>query len=211
MRTGSTRSVRASLVSLSLIAAVWAQGAVDPPFDIVIAGGRVVDGAGNPWYGGDLGIRGQRIDAIGDLSGASARRRIDAAGRVVSPGFIDMHSHASWKLLIDGRAASKVTQGVTLEVEGEGESIAPVNDAFVAARRESYERLGMNPDWRSIDDYFRRFERTPPAVNFATHIGTVNPREMVIGHRGQIARASRRFGTRIVLKQGTGRWRAADR
>jgi dihydroorotase/N-acyl-D-amino-acid deacylase len=148
----------------------------------VIAGGRIVDGAGNPWYRGDVGIRGKRIAAIGNLSGASARRRIDAAGRIVSPGFIDMHSHASWKLLIDGRASSKVTQGITLEVEGEGESIAPMNDAFVAARRDSYERFGMKPDWRSLGDYFRRLESTPPAVNFATHIGTLNPREMVVGH-----------------------------
>jgi N-acyl-D-aspartate/D-glutamate deacylase len=182
MWTGLTRHACVAALALSFAAVGQAELSADAPFDIVIVGGRIVDGAGNPWYRGDVGIRGRRIASIGNLSGASARRRIDAAGRVVSPGFIDMHSHASWKLLIDGRAASKITQGVTLEIEGEGESIAPVNDAFLAARRKSYERLGMNPDWRSLDDYFRRLERTPPAVNFATHIGTVNPREMVIGH-----------------------------
>ncbi|MGH9334906.1 MAG: N-acyl-D-amino-acid deacylase family protein, partial [Vicinamibacteria bacterium] len=109
-------------------------------------------------------------------------RRIDAGGKVVCPGFIDMHSHASWKLLVDGRAASKITQGVTLEIEGEGESLAPLTDAMVEDRRKEYERFGIEPDWRSLDDYFRRFERTPPTVNFATYIGTVNPRVMVVGY-----------------------------
>jgi len=175
------RGARASLVALGLTAKAWARESPVAPFDIVITGGRVVDGAGNPWYEADVGIRGNRIAAIGNLSSVSVRRRIDAGGRIVCPGFIDMHSHASWKLLIDGRSASKVTQGITLEVEGEGESIAPVNDAFVAARRGSYERLGMKPDWRSLGDYFRRLESARPAVNFATHIGTLNPREMVIG------------------------------
>jgi N-acyl-D-aspartate/D-glutamate deacylase len=201
MRSGSRRSVCASLVALSLTARAGARAADLPPFDIVIAGGRVVDGAGNPWYRGDVGIRGQRIAAIGDLSAATARRRIDAAGRVVCPGFIDMHSHASWKVLIDGRAASKVTQGVTLEVEGEGESIAPVNDAMVAARQQSYQRLGMNPDWRSLDDYFRRFERTRPAVNFATHIGSVNPREMVIGHADRPATKAELEQMKAIVRQ----------
>ncbi len=151
-------------------------------FDVVIEGGRVVDGAGNPWFYSDVGIRGQRIAAIGDLSGAEAERRIAAEGKIVCPGFIDMHSHASWGLLVDGRAASKITQGVTLEIEGEGESVAPLTDAMVEARRKEYTRFGIEPDWRSLDDYFRRFERTPPTVNFATYIGTVNPREMVVGH-----------------------------
>lgn len=183
MSRGWTRNGRLSLLALSLTAVAAATPApVDPPFDLVISGGHIVDGTGNPWFRGDVGIRGKRIAAIGDLSKAKAARRIDAASRVVCPGFVDMHSHASWKLLVDGRAASKVTQGITLEVEGEGESIAPVNEAFLAARRDEYERLGIKPDWRTLGDYFRRLERTPPTVNFATHIGTLNPREMVIGH-----------------------------
>jgi N-acyl-D-amino-acid deacylase len=172
----------ASFLALSLAALAARAAAAEAPFDVVIAGGRIVDGAGNPWYLGDVGIRDKRIAAIGDLRKAAARRRIDAAGRVVCPGFVDMHSHASWKLLIDGRAASKVSQGVTLEVEGEGESIAPVDDAFIAAHRAEYDRLGMKPDWKSLGDYFRRLERTPATVNFATHVGSANVREMVVGH-----------------------------
>src|SRR5262245_2957330 len=141
MATGSRRRVWALVVASSLSFLSTAvlstsvlstalpgptRAAADAPFDVVIAGGHIVDGAGNPWYGADVGIRDKRIAAIGNLRMAAARRRIDAAGRVVCPGFVDMHSHASWKLLVDGRAVSKVTQGVTLEVEGEGESIAPV-------------------------------------------------------------------------------------
>ncbi len=157
----------------------------EPPqdsFDIVLAGGRIVDGTGSPWFRADVGITGKRIAGIGDLSRARARRRVDAAGKIVSPGFIDMHSHASWGLLVDGRAASKITQGVTLEIEGEGESVAPLSDAMVEASREEFSRFGVDPEWRSLEDFFERFARTPPAVNFATHIGTSNPRQMVVGH-----------------------------
>lgn len=186
------------LVALMGAAAMRAD---DMYFDLIIERGRIVDGTGNPWYWADLGIRGKKVAAIGDLSKAQARRRIDAAGRIVSPGFIDMHSHASWKLLVDGRAASKITQGVTLEVEGEGESIAPVNDAFIAARRNEYDRLGVKPDWRSLDDYFQRLERTPPTVNFATHVGSLNPREMVIGHADRPASKEELEWMKAIVRQ----------
>ena len=155
--------------------------AANPPLALIIEHGRLVDGTGNPWRRADVGIREKKIVAIGDLAQAQAARRIDAADRVVCPGFIDMHSHASWKLLVDGRAASKITQGVTLEIEGEGFSIAPLDDAMVQRRREEYARFGVDPSWRSLDDYFRRLERTPATVNFATYLGTENPREMFVG------------------------------
>jgi dihydroorotase/N-acyl-D-amino-acid deacylase len=176
---------------LSFIFTLLSAGAAgqEPPFDVLIEGGRVVDGSGNPWFHADVGVRGQRIEAIGDLSGAGARRRIDASGKVLSPGFIDMHSHASWKLLVDGRAASKVTQGVTLEIEGEGWSVAPLSNEMVEADRKEYERFGIVPDWRSLDDFYQRLQKTPPAVNFATHIGTANPRVMVIGYDDRPATA----------------------
>jgi dihydroorotase/N-acyl-D-amino-acid deacylase len=161
----------------------------------------VVDGAGNPWFRADVGIRGHRIAAIGDLSGAPADRRIDANDQIVCPGFIDMHSHASWGLLVDSRAASKITQGVTLEIEGEGESVAPLNDAMVEARRKEYARYGIDPDWRSLDEYFRRFERTPSTVNFATYIGTVNPREMVIGYDDRPATAEELARMKDIVRE----------
>lgn len=150
-------------------------------FDVIIHGGRVIDGTGNPWYRADVGIVGKKISAIGNLAGAQAGQRIDASGLVVAPGFIDMHSHASWNYLIDGRAASKITQGVTLEIDGEGHSVAPIDERFVKDRREAFARYGVEPNWRSIDDYFRRLERTPAAINFATYLGTANLREIAIG------------------------------
>ena len=97
-------------------------------FDVVIANGRVVDGTGAPWFRGRLGIIGDRIEAIGNLSRATAATRIDAAGLVVAPGFIDLLGQSEFNVLVDPRAASKITQGVTTEITGEGGSIAPVND-----------------------------------------------------------------------------------
>ncbi len=94
-------------------------------FDVVIANGRVVDGTGAPWFRADVGITGDRITAIGDLSSARAVTRIDAAGQVVAPGFIDLLGQSEFNVLVDSRAASKITQGVTTEITGEGVSIAP--------------------------------------------------------------------------------------
>jgi hypothetical protein len=98
------------------------------PYDILIRGGRIVDGTGSPWYRGDVAIRGDRIAAVGLLAGAVARDTIDATGLVVAPGFIDMLGHSEYPLLRDGRAVSKITQGVTTEVTGEVTSVVPVNE-----------------------------------------------------------------------------------
>ena len=97
----------------------------EPPFDVIIRGGHIVDGTGNPWFAGDVGIRGDRIAAIGQLAAAKARREIDARGLVVAPGFIDMHTHSDQPLLDDGNAESKVREGVTLDVIGESTTVAP--------------------------------------------------------------------------------------
>ncbi len=94
--------------------------------DIVIRGGTIVDGTGNPWFNGDVAIRGDRIAAVGPLATeTNARRVIDARGLVVAPGFIDMHSHSDMTLLEDGSAQSKIRQGVTTEVLGEDTSAGP--------------------------------------------------------------------------------------
>lgn len=176
------------LAAILAEAAAATQPPVDVRFDLIVANGRIVDGTGNPWYRADVGIRGKKIAAVGDLAGAEAARRIDAGDRIVCPGFIDMHSHASWGLLVDGRAASKITQGVTLEIEGEGESVAPLDDAMVERRRKEYVRFGVDPTWRSLDEYFRRWERTPATLNFATYLGTQNAREMCVGFDDRPAR-----------------------
>ncbi len=89
-------------------------------YDFVISGARVIDGTGAPWTYEDIGIVGDRIAAMGDLHDATAQQRIDAAGLVVSPGFIDVQGQSEFNILVDNRAASKITQGVTTEITGEG-------------------------------------------------------------------------------------------
>ncbi|MGH8242084.1 MAG: N-acyl-D-amino-acid deacylase family protein [Steroidobacteraceae bacterium] len=169
-----------------LLTIAWADGrgeeaSAPDAFDLLIRNGRVIDGSGNPWFRADVGIRGDRIAAIGDLSDATAARVIDARQSVVAPGFIDMHSHASWSYLVDPRCASKVTQGVTLEIEGEGHSVAPMDEAMVARQMAGFRRFGVVPDWRTLGEFFARLEAKPATINFATYVGTGTIRELVVG------------------------------
>src|SRR5688500_4075348 len=96
-------------------------------YDLLIRNGLIVDGTGSPWYRGDVAVRGDRVAAVGQLRGARARDTIDATGLVVSPGWIDMLGHSEYPLLRDGRAVSKITQGITSEITGEVTSVVPVN------------------------------------------------------------------------------------
>src|SRR5215211_7953428 len=105
------------------------RAAAAQPYDIVIRNGRIIDGTGSPWYAADLAIRGGRIAAIGNLAGATARRSIDAAGMVVAPGFIDMLGQSELSILVDPHVPSKIFQGITTEITGEGGSIAPLTEA----------------------------------------------------------------------------------
>src|SRR3984957_9179431 len=136
-----------------------AAGSSAASFDIVIVGGHIIEGTGSPWYSGDVGIRDGHINAIGDLSAAPRRRTIDAAGRVVAPGFIDMLGQSELSMLVEPRLPSKIYQGITSEITGEGESAAPLNDAMIAAGRATYEHLQITPDWRTMGQYFARLER----------------------------------------------------
>src|ERR1700691_5643126 len=100
-------------------------------FDLVITNGHIIDGTGSPWYSGDLGIRERKVAAIGNLAAAARRRTIEAAGRVVAPGFIDMLGQSELSILVEPRLPSKIYQGITTEITGEGGSIAPLNDAII--------------------------------------------------------------------------------
>src|SRR5437667_10611017 len=102
--------------------------AADPEYDLLVRNGRIVDGTGNPWFFGDVAVRGDRIVAVGRVPNGAAKREVDARGLVVAPGFIDMHSHSDLLLLEAGLAPSKIRQGVTTEVLGEGRSAAPNRD-----------------------------------------------------------------------------------
>jgi N-acyl-D-amino-acid deacylase len=150
-------------------------------YDFIISGAHIVDGTGAPWVAGDIAIAGDRIVAIGDLSKASARKRLDAMGLVVSPGFIDVQGQSEFNLLVDNRAASKITQGVTTEITGEGSSIAPINDRMKTETEEVAKKYGVSVDWSTLDDYFKHFERTKSAINMGTFVGAGGVRNYVMG------------------------------
>jgi len=150
-------------------------------YDIVIRHGHIIDGSGSPWYAADLGIRNGRIASIGNLAEAQAKRIIDAQGMVVAPGFIDMLGQSELTILVDPRLPSKIYQGITTEITGEGNSIAPLNDAIVRADRLSFEHLKITPDWRNFEQYFAQLERQGIGINLASYVGATTVRRMVIG------------------------------
>jgi dihydroorotase/N-acyl-D-amino-acid deacylase len=177
------RLARAALVAVACAGVLSATSPVqNAGYDVILAGGRVVDGTGAPWFRADVGIRGDGIAAIGDLSSASAGRRVDVSGLVVAPGFIDMLGWSEFNVLVDNRAASKITQGVTTEITGEGTSIAPVNDAMIEASRATWEHYGLTRDFRTLAGYFERLEqRARPAINVGTFVGAGGVRHHVVG------------------------------
>jgi dihydroorotase/N-acyl-D-amino-acid deacylase len=150
-------------------------------YDILILNGRIIDGTGNPWFKGDVGIRGEKIVAVGMLRGATARRTIDAQEKVVCPGFIDMLGQSELMLFVDNRAMSKISQGITTEVTGEGESAAPINERTLAELKPFMDKYGVTVDWKDFDGYFRRLEQHKMAVNLASFVGATQVREYVIG------------------------------
>src|SRR5207302_4454399 len=129
-----------------------------PRYDLVITNGRIVDGTGAPWFRGDVAIAADRIAAVGFVGDAGGAPTIDATNLIVAPGFIDLLGQSEFNVLVDGRAASKIMQGVTTEVTGEGSSIAPVNDRLIQEAKRMSEHFGVMQNWRTLADYFRRLE-----------------------------------------------------
>jgi dihydroorotase/N-acyl-D-amino-acid deacylase len=173
---------------LTPILAVLLGAAPAPPAcDLLLAGGRVVDGTGAPWFRADVCVVGDRIDAVGRLDGRAARRRIDASGLVVAPGFIDMLGQSEYNVLVDGRAASKITQGITTEITGEGGSIAPLNARMLAEGKAAYEHYGVTPSFTTLAGYFAEFERRGVAINLGTFVGAGGVRNLVIGKENRAA------------------------
>src|SRR5208283_4666029 len=134
-------------------------GLVAQNYDLIIRNGHVIDGTGSPWYGADIAIRDGHVAAIGRLDSATAKQTIDAAGMVVAPGFIDMLGQSELTILVNPHLPSKIYQGITTEITGEGSSVAPVSEAILKADRVGYEHYGINPDWRTFHDYFTRLEK----------------------------------------------------
>jgi N-acyl-D-amino-acid deacylase len=175
------RLITAALAFTAACAVAAAQTAAGR-YDILIRNGRIVDGTGAPWFRADFAIAGDRIAAVGPLPTASAATIVDASGLVVAPGFIDLLGQSEFNVLVDGRAASKILQGVTTEVTGEGSSIAPVNDRLMQEAAPAAKHFGVVQDWRTLGDYFRRLEqRSRTAINVATFVGAGGIRNYVIG------------------------------
>src|SRR5437773_3836792 len=151
-------------------------------YDVIIRNGRVIDGSGRPGLLADVAIKNDRIVRVGNLRGAKARREIDARGQVVAPGFIDMLGQSETFVLIDPRAMSKVMMGVTTEITGEGESIAPINDRILKEQEDFNRRFNLTVDWRTLDEYFKRLGKQGAGVNLGTFVGATQVREYVIGY-----------------------------
>ncbi len=150
-------------------------------FDLIIRNGHIVDGTGSPWYLGDVGIRDGRIVAIGNLGGTPHKRSFDANGKVVAPGFIDMLGQSELTILVDPRLPSKIYQGITTEITGEGGSVAPLNGAIIQADHAVYEHLNITPDWHTFRQYFARLEKQGIGINLASYVGATQVRRMVLG------------------------------
>jgi N-acyl-D-aspartate/D-glutamate deacylase len=170
------------LILLISCVAAWQLSAQAPTaFDLVITNGHIIDGTGSPWYSGDLGIRDGKITGIGNLSAAPRKRTIDAAGKVVAPGFIDMLGQSEMTILVDPRLPSKIYQGITSEITGEGSSIAPLNDAIIQSDRTGYDQYKITPDWRTFREYFGRLEKQGMGINLASYVGATQVRRMILG------------------------------
>jgi N-acyl-D-amino-acid deacylase len=182
------------LVMLAVVAAATvastasaASRETPPPFDVIIEHGHVIDGTGGPWYAADVGIRAGRIAAIGRLDQAAAKQRIDAAGRVVAPGFIDMLGQSELTILVDPSLPSKIFQGITTEITGEGNSVAPVNEAIAREQEAEFQHLQLKRDWTDLAGYFARLERQHMGINLASYMGATTAREMVVGYADRAA------------------------
>jgi dihydroorotase/N-acyl-D-amino-acid deacylase len=179
----------------------WAQAAT-PPFDIVIINGHIIDGTGSPWYSGDIGIRGGKIAAIGNLSDAGRNRTIDAHGMVVAPGFIDMLGQSELTILVDPRLPSKIYQGITTEITGEGGSAAPQTDVLIRADRLKYDHYHITADWRSFQQYFARLEKQGMGINLASFVGATQVRRVVLGDENKQPTPEQLDQMKELVRQG---------
>jgi len=180
-------SLRNALVLMIVFAAPWNLPAqtTTPAYDLVITNGHIIDGTGSPWYSGDIGIRDGKVTAIGNLAAAPRKRTIDAAGKVVAPGFIDMLGQSELSILVEPRLPSKIFQGITTEITGEGGSIAPLNDAILQTDRLGYEHYHITADWRTFRQYFARLEKQGMGINLASYVGATQVRRMVLGEENK--------------------------
>jgi len=173
--------MRLTLCALALFVLPASALAQSATYDVLIRGGRIIDGTGAPWYAGDIAITDGRIAAIGRLDGASARQVVDAGGKVVAPGFIDMLGQSETSILVSPQLPSKIFQGITTEFTGEGGSAAPLTDSLVRADQVGWDHFGVTPDWRSLKEFFARLERQGIGINLGSYVGATQVRRVVLG------------------------------
>jgi N-acyl-D-amino-acid deacylase len=171
------------------------------PLDLVIRNGHIIDGTGSPWYSSDIGIRDGRIAAIGNLADSSAKSTIDAHGLTVAPGFIDMLGQSELTILVNPHLPSKIYQGITTEITGEGSSIAPQTDATLAEDRLEYEHYGIKPDWTTFREYFTRLEKQGMGINLASYVGATQVRRVVIGDADRAPSAAELEQMKALVRQ----------
>ncbi|MBN8713158.1 MAG: D-aminoacylase [Xanthomonadales bacterium] len=172
---------RSAFAAVALLMLAPAASAT-PAYDTIVRNGHIIDGTGSPWYAADVAIKDGRIAAIGHFAPGQATNVIDAHGMVVAPGFIDMLGQSETSILVDPRLPSKVFQGITTEITGEGESVAPLNAAIIEQRQPGYDHFHIHPDWRNFQEYFARLRKQGMGINLGTYVGAASVREMVIGY-----------------------------
>ncbi len=185
---GLLYSVLCALLLLGVgayLAPTSALSAEEAPFDVVLRGGLVYDGSGAAPQRADVGLRGDRIAKIGDLSNAKAKLNVDVSGRAVAPGFINMLSWATTSLLVDGRSQSDIRQGVTLEVFGEGWSMGPLNQAMARDLAAGQSDIKYKVAWRSLGEYLRHLEQRGVATNVASFVGATSVRIHALGYENR--------------------------
>jgi len=177
--------IRHRVLAIALPFLLLLRSAGAQQFDLVIKNGHIIDGTGSPWYGADIGIKDGHIVKIGKIDSASAVKTIDAHGLVVAPGFIDMLGQSETTILVDPHLPSKIFQGITTEITGEGNSIAPTNDRQIAEDKAGFDHYRIKQDWRNFDDYFKRLEKQGIGINLASYVGATTVRQLVIGNENR--------------------------
>ena len=190
-----------ALLVVGWLAAPRPEAPQPPRFDVIVRGGTVYDGTGAAGRRTDVGIRGDRIAAVGDLSGAEAPSIVDARGLAVAPGFINMLSWATESLLVDGRSQGDIRQGVTLEIFGEGSSMGPLNDAMKKRMVEQMGDVKYEITWTSLAEYLRELERRGVSTNVASFVGATTIREHVIGLEDRQPTAAQLEQMRALVRQ----------
>lgn len=153
-----------------------------PEYDLLITGGHIIDGSGSPWFEGDVAVKNGRIAAVGRLVNATAKRVINAAGLVVAPGFIDLHTHSDYALLVDGNGQSMIRQGVTTEIIGEDASAGPFTSADQPDISKSSRPAGFKRNWQTLAQYFDVLQKSRTSLNIGSYVGAGQVWMDVIGN-----------------------------